>query len=81
VWAPSTGRGALYSWTVVWRPQHPTFVVPYAPAVVEVDEGWFHIGAVIGCEPEELRAGMPVAVEFHPVSDDVVLPYWRPIVG
>ena len=78
-WTRSSGRGTLYSWTVVWRPQHPTFVVPYAPAIVELDEGWFHIGAVIGCEPEDLKAGMPLAVEFHPASDDITLPYFRPI--
>jgi uncharacterized OB-fold protein len=77
-WTASSGRGELYSWTVVWRPQHPTFVVPYAPAIVHVEEDWFHIAAVIGCEPEDLRDGMPLAVEFHPVSDDIVLPYWRP---
>ena len=33
-WTRSSGRGTLYSWTVVWRPQHPTFHVPYAPAIV-----------------------------------------------
>jgi len=78
-WARSSGRGTLYSWTVVWRPQHPTFHVPYAPAIVAVEEGWFHIGAVIGCEPEALVAGLPVAVEFHPASDDIALPYFRPV--
>jgi len=78
-WTRSSGRGTLYSWTVVWRPQHPTFHVPYAPAIVAVEEGWFHIGAVIGCEPDALAAGVPLAVEFHPASDDIVLPYFRPV--
>jgi hypothetical protein len=69
----------LYSWTVVWRPQHPLFQVPYAPAIVEVEEGWYHIAAVIGCEDDELAAGMPLGVEFHPASDDITLPYFRPV--
>jgi len=77
-WERSAGRGSLYSWTVVWRPQHPAFRVPYAPAVVELDEGAFLMSAMIGCEPEDLRAGMRVEVEFHPASDDVTLPYFRP---
>ena len=77
-WARSSGRGTLYSWTVVWRPQHPTFTVPYAPAIVEMEEGWFHIGAVVGCEPEDLVPGMALAVEFHPASDTITLPYFRP---
>jgi uncharacterized protein len=77
-WTPSSGRGSLYSWTVVWRPQHPSFHVPYAPAIVAMDEGWWHIAAVVGCEPSGLTAGMRLAVEFHPASEDITLPYYRP---
>jgi uncharacterized protein len=74
----STGLGSLYSWTVVWRPPDPAFSVPYAPAVVELDEGFFMISAVIGCEPDELHDGMRLEVEFHPVSAEMNLPYFRP---
>jgi uncharacterized protein len=62
----------------VWRPQHPSFRVPYAPAIVAMDESWWHIAAVVGCEPEDLNAGMRLAVEFHPGSDEITLPYYRP---
>jgi len=77
-WVPSDGVGSLYSWTVVWRPQHPSFVVPYAPAIVELDEGFTMVSAVVGCEPDDLRAEMRLAVEFHPASDEITLPYFRP---
>ena len=77
-WERSEGRGTLYSWTVVWRPQHPTFQVPYAPAIIELDEGFWLMSAIIGCDHEDLRADMRVVVEFHPASDDVSLPYFRP---
>jgi uncharacterized OB-fold protein len=77
-WEPSAGLGRLYSWTVVWRPQHPRFEVPYAPAIVELDEGYWLVSSIIGCEPDELRADMALAVEFHPASDDIKLPYFRP---
>jgi uncharacterized OB-fold protein len=79
VWEHSEGRGTLYSWTVVWRPQHPSFQVPYSPAIVELDEGFYVMTAIVGCEPDQLHAGMPVAVEFHPANDDVTLPYFRPV--
>ena len=49
------GRGSLYSWTVVWRPPDPSFRVPYAPAVIRLDEGFWMLSAVIGCEPEALH--------------------------
>jgi uncharacterized OB-fold protein len=77
-WTRSSGTGSLYSWTVVWRPQHPSFAVPYAPAIVELDEGWTMMSSVVGCRPSELVAGLRLAVEFHPVSEDISLPYVRP---
>jgi uncharacterized OB-fold protein len=77
-WEPSAGRGTLYSWTVVWRPQRPAFQVPYAPAIVALDEGVRMTSAVIGCEVEDLAPDLPLEVEFHPVSDDLTLPYFRP---
>ncbi len=77
----SAGLGSLYSWTVVWRPPYPAFVVPYAPAVVELDEGFFMISAVVGCEPEDLVPGMRLCVEFHDVSDEIALGYFAPVSG
>lgn len=74
----SSGIGTLYSWTVVWRAPAPSFTVPYAPAVVELEEGFFMVSAVVGCEVEELAAGMRLAVEFHPVSEEISLPYFAP---
>jgi uncharacterized protein len=62
---------------VVWRPPDPSFQVPYAPAVIRLDEGFLMMSAVIGCEPEALSEGLRVAVEFHPASDDVTLPYFH----
>jgi len=77
-WERAGGGGILYSWTVVWRPQHPSFGVPYAPAIVELDEGFRVMSAMVGCEPDELEAGMAVEAEFHPVSPTITLPYFRP---
>ena len=40
-WALSSGRGSVFTWTVVRRPMHPAFVddVAYAPAIIEMEEG------------------------------------------
>ena len=78
-WAPSSGLGTLYSWTIVWRPQHPTFEVPYVPCIVELDEGWFLMSSLIGCRLEDIEAGMRLGVECHPASDEITLPYVRPV--
>ena len=78
-WQTSNGLGSIYSWTVVWRPQMPAFRVPYVPAIISMDEGWWLMSSVIGCAVEDLVADIRVRVEFHPVSDEVSLPYVRPI--
>jgi uncharacterized OB-fold protein len=77
-WEVSRGRGRLYSWTVVWRPQTPAFEVPYAPALVQLDEGISVVSAIIGCEPEALAEAMALVVEFHPSGEASKLPYFRP---
>lgn len=78
-WEVSGGSGRLYSWTVVHRPQHPAFEVPYAPAVVELDEGFFMLSAVVGCRPEDLADGLALEVEFHPVDEEITLPFFHPV--
>jgi uncharacterized protein len=77
-WEVSSGRGAVYSWTLVWRPQTPAFVVPYAPVIVDLEEGWQMLSCLIDCESNEVAVGMPVAVAFRPVGEGLALPYFRP---
>lgn len=78
-WERSSGRGRLFTWTVVHRPMHPAFAgeVPYAPAMIELEEGVRMISWVIDCPPEELARGMPVAVVFERVDDSLTLPKFR----
>jgi uncharacterized OB-fold protein len=74
-WARSSGRGQVFSWTVVCRPMHPEFVeVPYAPAIIEMEEGVRLVSWVVDCPPDELRKGLPVEVFFDSVTDEVTLP-------
>jgi len=78
-WARSNGRARVFSWTVVRRPMHPNFKeeVPYAPAIIEMEEGVRLVSWVVDCPPEELRAGMPVEVFFDAVTPEVTLPKFR----
>ena len=77
-WQPSNGIATLYSWTVVWRPQHPAFRVPYAPAIVDLEEGYRLLTAIVGCEPDALSEGLAMEVEFHAVNEEITLPFFRP---
>jgi len=78
-WARASGRGKVFTWTVVRRPMHPAFAedAPYAPAVVELDEGVRLVTWIEGCAPDEIEAGMPVEVAFDDVTPEVTLPKFR----
>jgi uncharacterized OB-fold protein len=77
-WERSAGKGHVYSWSVVWRPPSPKYQVPYAAAIVALDEGYAMIGNVIGCDHESVSAGLSVLVEFHPIGNGLYLPYFAP---
>ena len=78
-WARSSGRGEVFGWTVVSRPMHPAFVeeVPYAPAVIQMEEGVRLVSWVVDCPPDQLEKGMPVAVFFDAVTPEITLPKFR----
>jgi len=78
-WAKSSGRGTVFTWTVVARALHPAFQsdTPYAPVVVEMDEGVRLLASVVDCPPDQLRIGMPVEVIFDAVTADVTLPKFK----
>jgi uncharacterized protein len=80
-WVVGAGRGAVYSWTVVWRPQTPAFDVPYAPAIIRLDEGYDILSALVGLDDTDIVEGLRVTVEFHPISADITLPFFRPDVS
>lgn len=78
-WERSKGKGTVFTWTVAERPMHPAFAddIPYAPVVVEMDEGVRIVTQIVDCPPDELEIGMPVEVAFAKVSDEVTLPKFR----
>src|SRR4051812_22207552 len=77
-WAPSSGRAELYSFAVVYQ-RYPGFDEPYVVAAVESSEGVRFTTSIVGAEPGELVIGMPLEVVFERLSDDVVVPKFRPV--
>jgi uncharacterized OB-fold protein len=77
-WEESAGLGSIYSWTVIWRPQTPAFTVPYAVAIIDIDEGYQMLSGIIDCDTDVLAKGLRVQVDFREMSDVITLPYFRP---
>jgi len=80
-WLEASGKGVIYTYTVVHRPPTQTFEedVPYTVALVELDEGVRMMSTIIGIDPQDVRVNMPVGVVFEEISPTISLPRFRPI--
>jgi uncharacterized OB-fold protein len=74
-WERCSGRGTVYTWTIVHGPTLPAFQhkLPYNVVDVLLEEGVHFISEVLDCPPGAMRPGMPVTATFVPVSDDITL--------
>lgn len=72
-WVESSGRGTIYSFTVVRRAPTPAYEaqVPYVVAQVELEEG-VRITSTLA-DPGGVYVGMAVRVVFEEVAPDLTL--------
>jgi uncharacterized OB-fold protein len=82
-WVPVSGRGEVFSFTIMHRAYHPSFAskIPYTLAIIELKEGAKITSNVVNIEPSKVKCGMPVEVVFEKLTDEVTLPMFRPTAG
>ncbi len=78
-WKEASGRGKIYTYSVVHVNELPPFNerVPYVAAIVELEEGPRLMTNIEGMPFEDLAADVPVVVEFRAISGDVTIPVFR----
>jgi hypothetical protein len=80
-WVEHDGNGELYSFTVVRHAVIPNLAeaLPLVIGVVELPgtNGCRLIADILGCAPEVVEIGMPVALKWYDVDDGSV-PCFRP---
>lgn len=78
-WVKTSGRGGVYSFTVVHRAPSASFAgkIPYALAIVALDEGPHLLSEIVGTPPGEIAIGMRLEVDFQEIGDGAVLPVFR----
>lgn len=80
-WHEASGRGRIYSFSVVRQSYHPFFRarVPYAVAWIDLDEGPRMLSNVVDVEdPDALQIGQPVVVEWED-HGEIRVPLFRPV--
>lgn len=69
-----SGKGQVYSYSILHYPQFPMFDYPIIAVLVDLDEGVRILSELHDQEPGEVRIGMAVEVRFEQVGDDMAVP-------
>ena len=72
-WEPASGKGKIYSWSVMRR-----VPVPYAIAYVTLAEGVTMLTNIVDCDLDQLRIGQDVCLVFKPTDGGPPVPMFAP---
>ena len=80
-WIEASGKGVVYSYTVVENNAPSAFIndIPYVVAVVRLDEGVQMLSNIVGCDPYKVTCDMEVEVTFERLDDEFILPKFKPV--
>jgi enoyl-CoA hydratase/carnithine racemase/uncharacterized OB-fold protein len=79
-WQEASGRGKIYTFTVVRDMVEAKFAadLPYVLAMVELDESIRMMSRIVECDPATVEIGMEVEVVFEDITEQHALPLFRP---
>ena len=79
-WVPVSGKGRVYSYTIVHQPAHPAFRedAPHVFAIIQPDEGVRMTSNIVECPIEDVEVDMRVCATFDDVTPEVTLIKFRP---
>jgi uncharacterized OB-fold protein len=79
-WAPLSGKGHVFSWTVTHRPIDPGWAseLPWATVVVKMEEGPRLVGGWRAPSLDVLKLDLPVRAEIEKQSKQFALIYFSP---
>lgn len=79
-WVRSSGKGRVYTYTVVCSNAPSAFIndMPFVIAIVRLDDGVQMLTNIIGCAPGDVHCEMPVEVVFEKLNGEFTLPKFKP---
>nr|WP_294507657.1 Zn-ribbon domain-containing OB-fold protein [uncultured Rhodopila sp.] len=82
-WRQASGRGSLYTFTIMHQVMNPGFAsaVPYNIAQIDLAEGVRMTSNIVDAPNDALLIGMPLEAVFEEVGENVCLPKFRPVAG
>ena len=79
-WQDCSGRGEVYTYTIVHRPIAGGQALPFLIAVITLEDGGGvrFISNLVDVAAQDVAIGMPVEVVWEDMSDDLAIPRFRP---
>lgn len=74
----ASGRGTVYSFTVVHRAPSAGFSPPYVVALVRLEEGPVLLTTIVGCDPVRVVCDLSVELRWTRLEDGRHLPAFAP---
>jgi len=80
-WIEASGKAEIYAFSVTYEGVEAAFRedLPIVLAWVDLPEGIRMQTNIIDCEPDSVTIGQQVEVVFKKVTDEITLPYFRPV--
>ena len=80
-WMEASGKAEIYAFSVTYEGVEAVFRddLPIVLAWVDLPEGIRMQTNIIDCDPESIEIGQQVEVVFKKVTDEITLPYFRPV--
>lgn len=80
-WVEASGKGTIYSFTVVESNAPSPFVpdMPFVIAVVILEEGVRMLTNIVECDPDALQCDQAVEVSFVKRNDEFTMPMFKPV--
>jgi len=77
-WVELKGRGKLLTYTVIHvAPKQFEALAPYPVGIVELEEGPQLLGMIRNIEPDKIKLGMNLTIDFEkPTSPETQWPTW-----
>lgn len=72
----ASGRGSVYSFTVLHYPPIPGYDFPCPVGLIDLEEGTRICANIAGVEPEDIHIGMKVECMFDDVDEGLKLPFF-----
>jgi len=82
-WVDAKGQGEVHSFTIIRRASDPAFAfqVPYAVALIELDEGVRMMSNIVGDDALSVEIGDRVQVTFEDRGEGALIPQFKRVAS